>query len=45
MFFAKENRLWMQISAPEIEKTGKSCYTEKESQRKEQFYVKELIQI
>ena len=25
MFFAKENRLWMQISAPEIEKTGKSC--------------------
>ena len=35
MFFAKENRLWMQISAPEIEKTGKSCYTGKESQRKE----------
>jgi hypothetical protein len=29
MFFAKENRLWMQISAPEIEKTGKSCYTGK----------------
>ena len=35
MFLPEKNRLWMQISAPEIEKTEKSCYTERESQRKE----------
>ncbi len=34
MFFAKENRLWMQISAPEIEKTENPAILERNLKRK-----------